>query len=395
LSVDAALDAIVREVALLGVETVAPADAYGRVTAEPVLARRDVPPFAMSAMDGFVLRSADTRQAAVSAPARLIVERGEIAAGAAGRTLRPGCAIRISTGGAIPDGADCVVARERAALDDDMLVIVEPCDAGRNVRPAGEDFAPGVAVLEAGMPVSPAAIGGMVASGVGALAVRRRPRVALLSTGSEFVAEGAVAVDSNGPMIRALGREAGVDIDLVGPVADRIEAIGAVLDRARDHDLVLSSGGVSGGDYDLVRSALERRGARVVFHGLPMRPGKPILFAILADGRPFIGLPGNPVAAMVGFRFFVTAALRAMLGLAPERGEPVDLAVPVRDGTTLFLRGRIGPQRVGARTVDIGLNQRSHVLSSVIAADCWLRCDLAGGTPRTIAYPLAALLTTQ
>ncbi|MGN6817957.1 MAG: molybdopterin molybdotransferase MoeA [Sphingomonas sp.] len=389
-SVDAALDAIARAIKPLGVETIASADAYGRVTAKAVVACRAVPPVAMSAMDGFALRSADTALATVSAPARLAIYPAEVVAGVAATMLEPGSAIRISTGGAIPEGADCVIARERATRDGDWLVVGERCDAGRNVRSAGEDFAPGATVIAAGRPVTPAAIGGMIASGVAALAVRRHPAVALLATGSEF-ADGA-ALDSNGPMVRALAHEAGVEIDLIGPVADRVEAIDAALDRAAGHDLILSSGGVSGGDHDLVRAALERRGARIVFHGLPMRPGKPILFAILADGRPFVGLPGNPVAAIVGFRFFVTAVLRAMLGLAPERGEQVDVTVAAREGVTMFLRARLGPQLIGPRTVDIDLDQRSHVLSSVIAADCWLRVDIVGGRRRTVAYPLAASL---
>jgi len=378
-TIDEALSIIRDRIAPLGIEMIPTGDAFGRVTAAPLHARRDVPGFPMSAMDGFAVRSADTRSATEHAPVSL--RRVEpIYAGGWPAPLAPGTAAPIATGAPIPKGADAILVREQAELDGDRLIVRRAIEAQRNVRQTGEDMVAGGRILDAGAILSPQAVGALAAFGIDRLEVVRQPRIGLISTGTELSGIGeetgaAGLIDSNAPMIAACAQALGLPATFVGRAADQAAAIDLLLDDSQGCDLVLSTGGVSAGDLDLVRGRLEARGAQILFHGIRMRPGKPILFALLADGRPYFGLPGNPVAALVGFRFFVTAALRRMLGLAPEQGERVSCNAEPREDATLILRGR---RTADPAIVDCALDQRSHVLSSTLLADCWVKLDGSG-----------------
>lgn len=383
-SVEEALSIIRQSLAPLGTETIETGDAFGRVTAVPLLARRDVPGFAMSAMDGFAVRSADT-------PGRLRLVR-PVYAGDRPTPLESGTAAPIATGAPIPAGADAVLVRERAEIERDWLLVGESIEVRRNVRQVGEDMVAGAEIVGAGTLLAPHAVGALAAFGIERLEVRRRPRIGLISTGSELSGIGEAAgearlIDSNAPMIMASAQALGLPAVFLGRAADQAAAIDLLLDGSDECDLVVSTGGVSAGDLDLVRGRLEARGARILFHGVRMRPGKPILFALLADGRPYFGLPGNPVAALVGFRFFVMAALRRMLGLAPEQGERVSCNAQPREGATLILRGR---HTADPGIVDCALDQRSHVLSSTLVANCWVKLDEEGAEAE--AFPIVARL---
>ncbi|WP_137787808.1 molybdopterin molybdotransferase MoeA [Sphingomonas sp. 3P27F8] len=395
-SVDEALDTIRATVAALGRELVPTRRALGRRLAEDSRATIDVPRFPSSAMDGYAIASRDTLAASPSNPVDMRIAK-LVRAGDQAPPMCPMTAVGIATGAPIPAGADTVVIHERAAIVGDALRLSEPVAAMLNVRLAGEDFRAGEVALARDTDLTADAIGALIGCGIDALTVRRRPRLLLFSTGSELapscrdLANSAAVVDSNSPMIEALATGLGLQIDILGTAQDTCSSTDAMLDAAiaaTDADLVLSTGGVSGGAFDLVRTRLEAGGGRVHFHGVNMRPGKPLLFATLPDGRPYFGLPGNPVAALVAFRFFVMSAIRAMAGLAPESGRPVADSQVGRAGTTLFLRGRArrdGEQLVG---VDTGLDQRSHVLSSVLAADTWLRVDPpADGPAIQFAFP--------
>jgi molybdopterin molybdotransferase len=375
-TVDAALDTIRQAMSVIEAETVPVRDALGRVTAADVLALRNVPGFRAAAMDGYAVRAQDLAAGA------LPLDRATIAAGDWPEPLPPGHAAGIATGAPVPAGADRILPVERATLSDQHIVpqSMTP-DANPNIREIGEDAAAGTRIVAAGTVVSPDAIGLMAACGVTAIAVRRRPVIGLLSTGNELLPGAGTAgiVDSNAPMIAACATEIGLPVHAMASVGDDERSILAAI-AATPADVVISTGGVSAGSRDLIRGALVDYGARIVFHGVAMRPGKPILFAILPDGRPFFGLPGNPVAAFVGFRFFVSAAIRAMLGLPVEAGATVPGDQPGRAGTTLFLRGRRQRTEDGRLTVDTSLDQRSHILSAVVTADCWLRIDLTGET---------------
>jgi molybdopterin molybdotransferase len=385
LSVREGLDLIAASLRPLGSEEISvSAAAFGRILDRPAVGRFDVPRFRASAMDGFALRCADIVGASEQHSVWLPVLQ-EVRAGAAPDDLLPGGAAAISTGAQVPDGADTVLAREQTQLSGDRLRIVEPGESGRNIRLPGEDFPAGRVVLEAGARIGPAEVAALAACGIGWIAVRRMPRLALIATGSELQPAGdppasAGIADSNGPMIVAAAAELGLSCDHLGCLADEAGELSGGLDGliATGADILVSTGGVSGGSHDLVRAVLEARGARILFHGLAMRPGKPLLFAIMPDGRPFFGLPGNPVAALVAFRFFVVAAVRRLLQLAAEEGEVVEADGLAKAGTTMFLRCRLIADPSTGQRIDTSLDQRSHILSSVIRASHWLRVEATG-----------------
>jgi molybdopterin molybdotransferase len=395
IGVDAALQLIAHNVAVLPGELVSPRDAHERITAQSVFPRRLVPPVRMSAMDGYALTSAKTVEASAENLVRVALASGDIRAGHPAVCAAAGTAKRISTGGTIPIGADCVLPLEMARVSGTDLVIDAPCQAGRNIRMAGEDFSPGSPVLESARLITPAAIGAMIAGAVDEISVRRLPRIALFTTGSELTGASGLARDSNGPMIEAIGREVGIPVGHLGPVRDAVASIAAVIGNSPDCDILVSTGGASVGDHDLVSAALKRCGARILFHGVSMRPGKPILFALLADGRAFFGLPGNPVSAYLGFRFFVIAAVRRMLDLEAEQGLPIATDATARDDLTLFLRARLRRMPDGRPYADTDLNQQSHILSSIIASSCWVRLDPGSQQRGPFAYPMAASFDRQ
>ncbi|WP_422059630.1 molybdopterin molybdotransferase MoeA [Sphingopyxis sp.] len=391
IAVDAALALIGAHVAPLASDRIRiDADAVGYFLAEDVAAAADNPRFDCSAMDGYALGSRDTRAARPSKPVLLGLAAPIPAEGPAG-ILRRGLAAPVSTGSAVPEGADAILPREEGRLDGGALLITETIAAGRNVRTRGEDGEKGALLLSAGQRLSPEAIGALLAFGVASADVRRRPQLVLIPTGSELApaetAGDAARLDVNGPMIGGLCRSLGLTCDVYDAVSDNVASIETALTHASASpaDMIITSGGVSAGDHDLVRRILDARGAQVIFHGIAMRPGKPLLFALLPCGRPFFGLPGNPVAALVGFRFFVLAAIRRLMGLPPERSAAVPPPTSARRGTTLFLRASRDANGVPL----LASEQRSHMLRSLLDTDCWIRLDAseAGGDASLFAMP--------
>ena len=296
-------------------ETVPLAEALGRALMLDVIqSTSDVPPFANAAMDGFAVRAADL-------PGRLRI-MGEVAAGArALPALQPGVAMRISTGAPIPPGADTVVPLERATETDGFIEIAETIPASSDVRAAGHDTRAGDAV-HLPNPVSPAGIGVLASLGVAEVAVRARPRIAILSSGEELVAPGdplepGQIFDANAPSLAAAVTEAGGEPVLRGHVGDDpADVVQALTGAGADADVVLTSGGVSVGPHDHVRGAIERLG-RLDFWRIAMQPGKPLAVGVV-NGRPVIGLPGNPVSALVVTELLVRPLIRAILGLAGD-----------------------------------------------------------------------------
>lgn len=395
ISVDEGLRLIRDHIGVLESEMVDVGQALGRVTAAPIIARRTVPSFRAAAMDGYAVRSADVAHAREDAPVELTVTH-RAPAGTRASAVGSGGACGIGTGAPVPDGADAVIMYENVIAATGKIVIVAPAKPGLNIREVGEDASAGNAVGGAGLSITPDVMAALSAYDVRQVELVRRPRLALFVTGSEIESENtpnssATILDSNGPMIRAQAACLGLPFHDFGTVADDPTALDAALDRAvsSDADLIISTGGASHGEKDYVRDALIRRGARIIFHGLSMRPGKPILFALLADGRPFFGLPGNPVSACIGMRFFVSQALRAMQGLAEERGLITSCHEAGRDGTTLFLRGRLSTSHSEGLRVETDFDQRSHILSSLIAATWWIRLDRAGDEVTCRAFPKA------
>ncbi|WP_133255325.1 gephyrin-like molybdotransferase Glp [Phenylobacterium kunshanense] len=301
------------EVVPLPSERVAIADSIGRVLAQPVVARRDQPPFAASAMDGYAIRLAD-------APGRLTVV-GESAAGHGFEgVVAPGQAVRIFTGAAVPAGADAVVIQEDVTREGEF-VTVPAAKLGQNVRPAGGDFTAGQTLLDAGLRIDPWRLSLAAAAGAADLPVARRPRVALFSTGEEIVEAPAEPgpfqiYDSGSRTLAALAGGWGAEVSRARPVRDDLEATVQAL-RAAEGDLVVTIGGASVGDHDLVRTAGQALGLQLRVSSVAIRPGKPTFFGVLADGRRMLGLPGNPASALVCAELFLRPILAAFQGADP------------------------------------------------------------------------------
>jgi molybdenum cofactor synthesis domain-containing protein len=359
---------------------VARRDARGLVLAAPVITAEDVPPFANTAMDGYAVRAVDTTGASPDTPVRLRVV-DELAAGRAPDVpVGTGEAIRIMTGAPMPAGADAIVMVEatRSAGDGegaqvDVELAVEP---GRHLRAAGGDLRAGQTVFEAGTVLSAAAIGVLASVGAETVLAHPRPRVGVLSTGDELVESGPLAPgkirDSNRPMLMGLVTEADLEpVDLGAVVDDEARIIATLEDAFERCDAVLTSGGVSVGDYDYVKAALERFGA-LEWRQVAIKPAKPLAFGVVR-GVPVFGLPGNPVSSLVSFECFARPALLQMAG-RPHRFRPEVLATAEQaltrrpDGKLHLDRVRVrwhGDGYVAARTGD----QASNVLSATAAAN--------------------------
>jgi molybdopterin molybdotransferase len=314
-SVEEALDAILASATLTGTERLSLDRCAGRVLASrTVTAAIDVPPFANSAMDGFALRAAD-------APGELRLA-GEVAAGSgAPPPLEAGSALRIMTGAPLPPGADTIVPLEDA-VESDGVVRVPAATVGAYVRPVGLDTRAGERVELPAEPLTPASIAVLASLGIGEVEVRSRPRVAILSTGDELVPPGAALGpgqihDANSAALAAAVAEAGGEAVALPPARDDPVSTRALVARGvAEADLLVASGGVSVGRRDHVRDAIEQLGSLELWR-IRVQPGKPLAFGVVA-GRPVIGLPGNPVSALVTFELFVRPLLRAMLGLAGD-----------------------------------------------------------------------------
>jgi molybdenum cofactor synthesis domain-containing protein len=337
ITVDEAISVVLGRVGPLGCETVALEDAEGRVLAEPVRSDIALPPFDRARMDGYALRASDVE----SAPATLRVI-GEIAAGAEfDGQLAAGEAIKIFTGAPIPRGADAVQKVEVTKSDGDFVVIEEAVRPGQFITPRASEVDAGQVVAERGRAIGPAEMSVLASFGYSQVEVGRRPRVAVLSTGSELIdvsekPSGAQIRNSNGYTLASYARRAGGAVDLRGTVEDSPEATRrALIEASQSRDIVITSGGVSMGDYDLVKAALAEIGAEIFFDKVMIRPGKPVVFARLADTY-FFGLPGNPVSTSVTFNVFVRPAIRKMQGAGAPQLPVVcaELARAVKDSSS-------------------------------------------------------------
>jgi len=314
LTVEQALQQILERARPVGTARVDLRAALGRVLAEPIVSRRVIPPWPNSSMDGYAVRAADTTRAPVTLPIVGRIQAGTIP----DRVLEAGEAMRIFTGAPMPDGADAVIPQEDVEASDDHVRIARSVERGAYVRPRGEDVDAGDRVLEPGRPLGPAEIGLLATLGHSPALVYRRPRVAILSTGNEIADLGVEPApgqipNTNTYSLMAQVTEAGAEPLNLGVAEDRLEVIEARLRWAGPADVIISSAGVSVGEFDLVRDALTRIGAELHLWKVNMRPGKPITFGTMAD-RLVFGLPGNPVSAMVTFELFVRPALLRLAG---------------------------------------------------------------------------------
>ena len=374
---------VLERVSALEPVSVARDDALACVLAEPVVAPEAVPPFANSAMDGYAVRAADTADAPVD-----LVVTGTLAAGAdpAAFAVERGTAVRIMTGAAMPAGADAIVIVELTEpLDDGARVRVEkPAHAGDHIRDAGDDIAEGATVLSVGTELRAAHLGVLASIGVASVRAHRRPRVGVLSTGDELVDDGAALQpgqirDSNRAALVPMVRAAGADVVDLGLVRDDREAIAdAITAATRECDALLTSGGVSMGDFDWVKQVLDELG-EMRWMQVAIRPAKPFAFGLVGDRRvPVFGLPGNPVSSLVSFELFARPAIRRMLGHADdELDRPRVHAVCDDDGCRRRPDGKLHLARVVARFdahdgrvhVRSAGGQGSHQLSAMANAN--------------------------
>jgi len=314
----------------------------GFCLAQPITARRDQPFAPLSAMDGYAMRSVD-----LPGPWRVI---GESAAGHRfGGTVGSGEAVRISTGAAMPCGADMVLLQEDSARDGDRLTLAgeAPSPAGRHVRPKAMDFAAGAPLLDAGTRLGPAQLALAIAGGHHMLPVRREARIAVIDCGDELAPPGGnhdpeKLPASNGPMLVAMLAGFPAKVTRLGPVADDLDTLVAVLEQCREADIVVTSGGASVGDHDLIRPALATIGAEIDFWRVAIKPGKPLLVA-RRENQIVIGLPGNPASSFVTAYLFLLPLVRAALGAKESLPRPIPaiLGEPLARGgsRTEFIRG--------------------------------------------------------
>ncbi len=376
LSVAEALARILDACPILPAEQIALAEGRERVLAEDLVARRTQPPQAISAMDGYAARSTDL----AALPARLrIVET--IPAGRAPQcAIRPGEAARIFTGAFLPDGADLVVIQEnceRDAKGGEVVVTTGDRRPGQHIRKAGLDFKAGEIVIPAGTRLSPVHLALAAAMDRPWLMVRRQPRIALLATGDELVYPGepsgpAQIVASNGIGLAALIAEAGGQAIDLGIAGDDAAAIGAAIDRAQGCDLLVTMGGASVGEFDLVQSVMRTKGFALDFWKIAMRPGKPVLFGRRGD-MPLLGLPGNPVSALVTAILFLKPVLGKMSGIADPAPRLIRVrlaeALKANDQREDYLRSRLAPGTDGLPLVTPFSVQDSAMVSALARAD--------------------------
>ncbi len=390
LSVEEALDKILGYVHVLETEEKPLLDALGQVLAEDVTAEFAIPPLDNTAMDGYAVRAVDTEGAGPQNPKRLAVA-GELAAGAVYEgEVRPGTAVRIMTGAPMPRGADAVVPFEDTdepsgrefgtfAKPVESVAIFHGVKKGDNVRYAGEDIAAGASVIAKGTLLRASHIGALAAMGRATVRVIRRPVVAVLSTGDELVPLGqplgpGQIHDSNTYSISALVKESGGIPKVLGIAADNVDALTAKIRGGLDADMLLTSAGVSRGDYDVVKDVLAQEG-EIAFSTVRMKPGKPLAFGTFAGdaGRvPHIGFPGNPVSSMISFELFARPAIFKMMAKTgwqrPTLRVVVEDRITNKDGRRIFARAVVS-ERDGRYYASLTGPQGSGVLTSMMIAN--------------------------
>ena len=331
IDVDAAVATVLAAVKALPVERIAISDAIGRAISQPVTARRTLPPWNNSAMDGYAVRSADL-------PGRLTVIEKIFAGQLPTKTIGVGECARIMTGAPLPEGADAVVMQERTRPDGEQVIIEGMLAPGTNVRRRGEDATEGEPLLPAHTPLGLGEAGLLWAQGLTDIEVPRRPTVSIASSGDELRSVGDATgrvIDTNSPMLKIAVERAGGVATPLGIAADSLQTVSALFEKGLESDVLITIAGASVGDKDFARPALQSLGVEVLFHRVAMKPAKPVLFGRKGSTLVF-ALPGNPTSALVAFEIFVRPALRALQGLTPlATVMPARLSTPFKKAAGL------------------------------------------------------------
>lgn len=382
ISVREAQERVLEGAGRLSVERVALLDALGRILAEDITSDIDIAPFDNSAMDGYAVRAGDVAGATAASPAVLSVVDHIRAGVFPTKVVGEGEAARIMTGAPMPPGADAVVMVEKTQAaahggEGDAVAILEPVALGENVRYRGEEVRRGDVILAAGERLGSPAVGLAASVGSSTVAVYRRPRVAIVSTGDELVdidevpGPGQIR-NANSFSLAAAVLQAGGEPHILGVARDTEAQTRALLERAAEFDIMISSGGVSMGDFDVVKRVLGELG-ELTFWKIAMRPGAPNAFGTIG-GTPFFGLPGNPTSAMVGFELFVRPLMRKMAGhtalMRPTVAATLEHDISKMAERHFFLRGRLGKEPDGAYTVALAGSQSSALLTTLHRSNC-------------------------
>ncbi len=368
--VDEALSRILSTAKLSATELIPLDQSLGRILAQDIKAKRNQPPFASSAMDGYALRHKDVHQ-----PLRL---NGVSAAGHAYKgTLKAQQAVRILTGAPLPKGADTIVIQENTKLDGAILHITEPVDFGRNIRPIGLDFKSGDILVPAGTKMNARDIGLAAAGNAAMIRVWKKPRVVLFTTGDELVLPGQKPradqiISSNSHAIAAMAKAWGCEVINLGIVGDSLKATMAAVKKATTADILITTGGASVGDHDYVQEAFKKSGIKIDFWKIALRPGKPFMFGTKGKLR-VMGLPGNPVSALVCARIFLKPFIEAMQGLNTDASfvqARLGAALPANDFRRDYMRATLSLAPDGTRTATAFGKQDSSMQRSLRNADC-------------------------
>jgi molybdopterin molybdotransferase len=368
--VDEALARILETAKLMPAELVPLSNSMGRILARDVIAKRDQPPFQSSAMDGYAVRFEDQ-----ALPLKLI---GVSAAGHAFKgKVKQGQAVRILTGAPLPRDCDTVVIQENTRVENNVLLVVEPSTLGKNIRAKGLDFRSGDVLVPTGTKLNARDIGLAAAGNAAMLRVRRKPRLVLFTTGDELVLPGQKPhadqiVSSNSHAISSMAESWGAEIVNLGIVGDSLKATLAAIKKASDADILITTGGASVGDHDYVQEAFKKSGIKIGFWKIALRPGKPLMFGTKNNLR-VLGLPGNPVSALVCARVFLKPLIVAMQGL--ENDDTIVQArlagpLPANDGRRDYMRATIRTSADGSRLVTAFEKQDSSMQRTLRNADC-------------------------
>jgi len=376
ISADQALQIVLENVAPLGVERIPILDALGRVLAENISSAREIPGFDNSAMDGYAVRAADLAKASEANPVKLTVVETVGAGQMPARRVNPSLAVRTMTGAPIAEGADAIIPVERTRGSGGLIEFLASVEKGAFIRPRGEDLRLGELVMSARKVLTPADLGMLASVNRAMVEVIRRPRVAIVATGDELVdvdqlPAGAQVVNSSAYALAGAVREAGADPTILKVARDDSREIRDRLAEAMTFDAMLSTGGVSVGQFDHVKTALDELGMRQLFHGVAQKPGRPLKFGTVGY-RPIFGLPGNPVSTLVCFYLYARPALRKMAGRArvglPRVDARCGVDIKTSKDLTEFVRVKLERDRDGWLATPTG-SQGSGILSSLSRAD--------------------------